>query len=80
MSKRASGPLNEPLPLTRPGFPVLTVIGTIGLIILAAVTLLRNHYHDSDSAPTGSLKNEPSHVIAEQTPDPSAPASTTALR
>lgn len=80
MSQKAPAPLNEPLPLTRPGFPVLTLIGTIGLIILAAVTLLRNCYHDADSAPTSSLKNEPAHVIAEQTPNPSVPPSTTALR
>ena len=29
---------------TRPGFPVCTVVGTIGLLILVLVTLVRDHH------------------------------------
>ena len=59
------GPLDEPLPPAQPGFPILTVIGTIVLIILAAATLIRNHHPEADSAPVGTLQNGASQVIAE---------------
>ncbi len=76
MVKAATPQPSEPLPLTRPGFPVFTVIGTICLVILAAVTLIRNRHQEPAAVPTSAEQGAP--VVAEKSSSQVAPAKTPA--
>lgn len=49
----------------RPGFPVCTVAGTVALLILVVVTLLRDHYQ-SATVRGADRATEAAQVIAQE--------------
>ena len=68
----ASATTGEPVAEVRPCFPVFTVLGTIGLAIFVAISLLRNHHTNTAPAPSGGIELKPS---PGGTPDQTPPLS-----
>lgn len=55
-----SAATGEPVAEGRPCFPVFTALGTMGLAIFIAISLLRNHHTNTAPSAAGGIEGKPS--------------------